>query len=259
MIGSMIACFEALAFSSMLAASVAGALTLAAAFSLTDNPSLVAAGLAFSGTLAVYNLDRLRDLERDRRLSPRRSVFVSDHRTALIGLLVLGAGAATAFAWRAGPAAAALCAAVLLPALFHRRIKRHPGVKAAYVTTAWVGVVVGLPALEALAAPLGAPGGGRIALIACVYGSAIGANLIASNERDSAELSGAQRAIWGARGLAALGVLIALAGPPALRTLACIPLAQLASLTGFRGGERRRLIVIDGALLLGALAALSLQ
>ena len=95
-----------------------------------------------------------------------------------------------------------------------------------------------------------------MARVAFGFGAAIGANLIASNTR--AGESPPTRTLWRARGLAAVGVLIALVGPPPLRALACVPLAQFASLMGFRGGERARLLGIDGSLLLGALAVLVL-
>lgn len=265
MSGFLMRGLEALAFSSILPACVAGALTLAAALSLVDNSagSQLVAGLAFAGTLVVYNVDRLRDLERDWRSSPLRSAFVSRHRAQLIGLVIIAGSAAATLGWQAGPAAIGLCAAVFVPALFHRRIKRqHPSAKAAYVTTAWVAAVVGLPALSAmsaLTAPPGAQLAGRIALIAGVYAAAIGANLIASNLRDTETARSSPGAVWRARGFAVVGVLIALAGPPSLRVLAWVPLAQLAGLTGFRGGERARLLVIDSSLLVGALAVLALK
>lgn len=280
MSGVVMRCLDALAFSSILVASIAAALTLAAALSLVTNSSAgqLAAALAFAGTLVVYNVDRLRDLERDRRSWPRRSAFVSRHRRPLSGLIILAAGAAAVLGWRAGPAAVGLCGAVLVPALFHRRIKQHSVIKTGYVTVAWVAVLVGLPVLSMvssfpplpiLLAPsattplptlmgsLDIPHAGRLALIACVYGAAIGANLIASNARAGNRPS--MRALWGARGLAAVGVLTALAAPSPLRALACVPLAQLASLIGFRGGERARLLLVDGALLLGALGVLALR
>jgi hypothetical protein len=267
MIASALASLEALAFSAVLPASVAGALVMAAGFSLVGEALYFSAGMAFAGTLVVYNVDRLRDLERDRRASPRRSEFVSRHRHMLVGLVALGSAGAAVLGWRAGPATALLCASVLLPALLHRRIKHHPDAKALYVTAAWVTVTVGLPGIralqvrvpDALASELSLVGdvGGRIALIACIYAAAIGANLIASNVREDGDQTAGRRAVWRARGLAAIGVLIAIAAPPPLGALGWIPLAQLAGLIAFRVEERTRLIVVDGCLLLGALAALA--
>ena len=39
-----------------------------------------AAALAFAGTLAVYNVDRLRDVERDERAAQRSSVGLADEQ-----------------------------------------------------------------------------------------------------------------------------------------------------------------------------------
>ena len=274
MIAAIIAGLEVLAFSSVLAAGVAGALSLATGFVLLDRGLPLAAGLAFAGTLVVYNVDRLRDLERDERASPRRSAFVGAHRRALLGLIAIAGGCSGLLAWRVGLPAVALCAAVLLPSLFHRRIKRHPAVKAAYVTAAWVAVTVGLPALVALASS--DPAGGQfdrmdrmnraetgfamlVASVAAIYAAAIGANLVASNARDFQHLAGVRFAVWGARGLAASGVVMALAGPAATRQLVWIPLAQLAGILHSADGERDRLLRVDGLLLLGALAPLALR
>ena len=143
---------------------------------------------------------------------------MSTHHDKLVGLAVLGAIGALALGWQAGPWAAALCGAVLLPALFHRRIKNRAGTKVLYVTAAWVAVVVGLPALEVGAVDATF----RIGLIACVYTTAIGANLIASNVPRAEDRTRGQAAtaIWAARGLAGVGAVVALLALPTLAALA---------------------------------------
>ena len=112
MIAAVLASVEALAFSAVLPASVAGTLVMVAGFSLVGEALYLSAGLAFAGTLVVYNVDRLRDLERDRRSSPRRSAFVSQHSSLLVGLVVLGSAAAAVMSWQVGLAAASPCAVV---------------------------------------------------------------------------------------------------------------------------------------------------
>ncbi|MCH2187343.1 hypothetical protein MK280_15910, partial [Myxococcota bacterium] len=68
---------EILAFSALWTALAAGALTWAGGIFLlppAGPPRLtIACGLAFAGTLAVYGVDRLRDVDRDHENSPRRS------------------------------------------------------------------------------------------------------------------------------------------------------------------------------------------
>ena len=135
--------------------------------------------------------------------------------------------------------------------LFHRRLKAsQPGGAVFYVTGAWVAVVVGLPA-----ASLGASPGAVLAATGAL-GPAIAANLLASELRGHAQDEPARRRLRAGQWLAVAGCLAALAHP-STRPLAPVPLCAWASLAGFRTSERYALIVLDGALLLGALAALA--
>ena len=59
-----------------------------------------------------------------------------------------------------------------------------------------------------------------------------------------------------ARALATLGIVLGALAPPPVRALAAVPAATLASLLRFRPSERYGLIVVDGALLAGALVAI---
>ena len=61
---------DAVVFSSLWLALTAAALLVAASGALGATADPRAVGLAFFGTLVIYNLDRLRDLERDRATSP---------------------------------------------------------------------------------------------------------------------------------------------------------------------------------------------
>jgi len=104
-----------------------------------------AVGLAFCGTLVVYNVDRLRDLDRDRATAPARSAFVTRHGAGL-ALLTVAAGLLSAgFAVAAGPRALLVLAPIFGLGLLHRRLKHVTFAKSAYITAAWVGVAVGLP------------------------------------------------------------------------------------------------------------------
>ena len=55
------------------------------------------------------------------------------------------------------------------------------------------------------------------------------------------------------------GEAVALMGPAPIRSLAVIPAAQALVLGLFQPGERYGLIVVDGALLVGAICALALS
>ena len=52
---------------------------------------VAAAGAPALGTFIIYNLDRLRDVDRDRTTSPERTAFVETHRSGLTRAVVLAA------------------------------------------------------------------------------------------------------------------------------------------------------------------------
>jgi len=250
---------DALLFSSAGAAAVAFALTLAASPALGVRPHPAVLGLAFAGTLLVYNVDRLRDLQDDRLTAPERSAFVRKHGGGLAALAALAGLAAGGFALALGPIAWVLCGTALALGLLHRRLKHLPGLKTLYVTGAWLAVVVGLPALtDGPASPLRA----SIAWVSVVYGLSIGPNLMVSNLRDSENRAAraSPRAVLRLAGaIAACGLALALLAPGAIRPLACVPLAELGALACYRTSERYGLAVVDGALALGGLAAFALS
>jgi 4-hydroxybenzoate polyprenyltransferase len=244
---------DALLFSSLWVAAAAAALTGAVAAALGGGSAWGPLLLAFGGTLAVYDLDRLRDLERDRASAPARSAFVERHRSVLIALCAAGAALGAVGAWLCGPRALLPLAPALPLALAHRRLKRLWMAKALYVTTGWLLVVVGVPALAARAP------GRAVAWAAALLGLAIFANAIASNVRDAeaaAAVLGGERPLRAARACAAASVAAGVLAPPAIRPLGLVGAATLAALLGFRRSERYGLAVVDGALLAGALAAL---
>ncbi len=243
---------DACVFSSLWLAAAAGALAAAAsrAMGVPVDPRAVA--LAAAGTLVVYNIDRLRDVERDRSTSPRRTEFVERHRRALIVLTASAALASAGLALAAGPGVVVLLLPVLTAGLLHRRLKRFALAKPLYVVAAWLAVVVGLPWVLA-STPR------HVGWALLVVGAAILANAIASNVRDreaGAALIGTARALALARGAALVGVVAAVVAPALLRPLVVLPAAVLATLLLFRPTERYGLAVVDGALLAGALLAL---
>ncbi|MCA9512339.1 MAG: hypothetical protein KC560_16640, partial [Myxococcales bacterium] len=92
------AALDAIVFSSAWTGAAAVALTAAAARALGVEAPPAALALAFGGTLVVYTVDRLRDLERDRLTSPARSAFVARHRGALAAAVAIAAAASGAAA-----------------------------------------------------------------------------------------------------------------------------------------------------------------
>lgn len=277
-----------IAFSNLLPATIAAVLTLAASRALGGGDHLAAARplawatLAGCGAFVIYGVDRLRDTRRDASTSPLRTAFVDRHRHWLAAAVALAAGGLALGLARSPARVGLLCLAVGAVGLLHRRLKHFvpfagraagraepasralsgPGAvsgtdsrstfKALYVSLAWVAICVGVPWLEA--------GGGRPGAIAGVLLAALFANLVASNLRDDEAplLAGPpQRTLMAARGAALAGALLAGLGPDGLTPLIWIPLAEWGALAAFRRSERYGLLVVDGALLVGALASLA--
>ena len=203
---------DALAFSSLWVAAAAASLAAASSRSFGGAPRPALLAFVFAGTLAVYSVDRLRDVARDRVTAPARSAWVERHRSGVAGMAAIAALVAGVCGLALGPVAVAT--AVLAGGLgaFHRRLKHVPFAKAPYVSAAWVAVTVVLPA--ALARPLPP----SAALGCALAGSAAG-----------------------------------LLAPRPQRALASVAIATAAALLAFRPGERYGLLVLDGALALGAL------
>ena len=243
---------EALAYSSVWVALAAGALCAAAAEAMAGKAHGMASALAICGTLVIYNLDRLRDLERDHTTAPLRSAFVSRHRSLLIGLTSLAALASAVLGALLGSRAIAALLPVLLLGLLHRRLKSLSYAKPFYIALAWVVVTVMLPAVL-----LDVPG--RASWVAGIFGLTILANVIACNLRDGEAASAALGAgvpLRLARLTASAGLLTAFLAPDFVRPLALVPLLTLGALLPFDPGERYGHLVVDGALLVGATAAL---
>ncbi len=241
---------DPLLFSSLWMALAAGVLTLASAASM-DVSGAAAPGLVFFGILLVYNLDRLRDVERDRATSPERSRFIENHRSALWAITVCSAAGASVILWTA-PVRVWMIALVVLGLGFgHRRFKHLPYLKESYLTMAWLAGIVGLP--------LAFHGGGSNPVWTLVaLAPPLLANDLAASARDREGLAlnlGAPRALALARGLALLGIGACLLAPTPVRPLLAVSLAMGMSLVSPRPGEHYGFAVVDGALLAGGLVA----
>jgi 4-hydroxybenzoate polyprenyltransferase len=242
----------ALAFSAVWIAAAAGALAAAASRAMGLEPRAAVLGLVVAGTLAVYELDWLRDLDRDRGTAPRRSAFVERHRRSLGVAAALAGVVSLGFAAHLGADAVVVLAPALVLGLVHRRIKHVPYTKAGYLTAAWTLAVVGLPAVVGRRPA-------HVAMVTAIVGTSLLANAIAASARDreaGARRLGESVALRLGRLSAGVGVGLALLAPPGLRALGWIPAATLAALLGHRPGEWYGLVVLDGALLAGALLAL---
>jgi 4-hydroxybenzoate polyprenyltransferase len=248
-----LAAIDALLWSSVWLAAAAAVLTAAGARSLGLEPAPALLGLAFGGTLVVYVVDRLRDLERDRVRAPARAAFVERNRGRLLTLAAAGGALAGACALSLRPEPLLLTAGVAALGFAHRRLKGWLLVKPAYLTFAWTAVPIGLPAAQDPAAQ-------HVAPAAFVVGAAVLANVALSNLRDGEGLVarlGPRRTFGVTGAILVAGLVGALVAPPPVRPLAALPIAMGVALLGFRPSERYGAGVVDGALLVGALLALA--
>jgi hypothetical protein len=245
---------DALVFSSLWIAAAAGALVAAASRAMETAIHPEAVGLAFAGTLVIYNIDRLRDLHRDRHASRDRSAFVAEHEVGLIGLCGAAALAALYFGVRAGWPATAMLLPVLGMGLLHRRLKHLENAKILYIAASWTCVGFGLPAVLA-------PDAQNLHWVASIVAATMLANVIAFNvreERARIERVSRWRGLQAARVCAGIGVLLGALAPSPSGALVAIPLATLLALAGYRSTERFGLVFVDGALLVGSLIAIAL-
>lgn len=249
---------DGLAYSSGLAALVGGAMTWAAGRTLAAPHVPRDAALVACGAFLIYNVDRLRDLARDRRSSPVRTAFILRNRSRLVAATgIVGVVLVALLAAAPGPSVA-LCLAVGSIGLLHRRLKQDVRFKVAYVAAAWTAACVGLPWLARGGAD--DEGRGAVAWSLLFVGAALTANLIAANLRDGKRgaASGSPDAgLALARSVTIAAVSIAGLAPEDVAPLAWIPAAEAAALWFHRESERFAHLAVDGALLLGALMAIA--
>ena len=245
------------AFSSGLAAAIGASLTLVAARALEAPGSRLWALLAASGTFIVYNLDRLRDVEQDRKSSPLRTAYIERNRERLYVAVGFAALALAAGLLNTPIPVIALLAVIGSIGLFHRRLKGFTQLKAAYVSVAWAAACIGMPWI-ASGRDLGAG-----AWISAILLPTLAANLVASNLGDEGfgdlDVDDSPRHrildLRSARAFCAFALVVALVAPADFRPLLWIPVCEGIALAGYRPEELYRAIVVDGAILLGALAS----
>ena len=242
---------DALVWSSAWVAAAAAAMTGASSLALGHEPAPAVLLLAVAGTLVVYTIDRLRDVERDRDTSPERATFVERHRHWLVTQTAVAAILAAAAGWAAGWRVVALAAGVAALGLFHRRLKRFAWAKPAYLTGAWTAVCAGFPAAHA-----GTWEG--LLPVAVAIGATVQANVALSNLRDDEALAarlGQRRVLGIASGFLLMALAAAWLGGPSTRPLAALPLLGLGPVLFFRPSERYGAVIVDGALVVGGAIA----
>ncbi len=245
-----------LLFTSLWISTAAAALATAVSHVVLGapaSPRLIA--LIFCGTLSLYNLDRLLDLARDAHTSPERSRFIRENFLELTFLAISAGSISAVLALHFGKSILLICAGVFLLGLLHLRWKQNPYCKSAYLTFAWLLIVVGLPVIvyihhpnghAALLIPTVSLPIVKIILCIAILAPALFANAIVFGEYTTAARN---TPFCIAKVMTLIGVAAAILAPRPLHWLLLVPLATLLAIIEFRSDEYYSLFVIDGALL----------
>lgn len=238
-------------------AAVAAGLPLAVARALGVDLRPSVLGLAVTGSLGVYLLDRLHDRHADRIVHARRARRFHRHRRAIGGAAAALVSVAVLLGLRQPPAVIALLAAVVVLAAAHRALKDRAWVKPIYVAGSWLAVTVGISLLEA---GRSTPAAARASVLG-VVGLSLVANVLAcdAGDREAEARRGGPRSIWWLARISALVALaLSLATDGAAHTLWPVPAAVLVSLLPYRPDPDWTASAVDAALAVGALTSLLL-
>lgn len=245
---------EALGHANGVVAAAAALLAAAASRAMGLAPDPVVLLLAAAGTLAIYGLDRLRDVARDRVTAPQRTAFVEAHRRGIAVLAALAGSVAVLAGLFAGWRMVGVAAVVAAFGLAHRRLKQRIFAKPVYLVFAWTLVAVGFPLARD-------PSGRHAPLVAAIVALTVWSNVILSNLKDAegaAAYFGATRARRVALAACGFAAVLALLGPASVAGLTTLPAAMALAVLGYRRSESYAALGIDGALAAGAAIALLL-
>ena len=137
---------EALAYTGTIAAMLALSLAIFTFLFLGTGINYILLVLIFCGTLVIYNLDHLKDIDSDKTTNPKRVNFILSNKLLIyfiIGVSVVLSLLAVYFL------GTHLVPLIILPFLFglmHRIIKNSPVFSAVYITLSWLMITVYLPA-----------------------------------------------------------------------------------------------------------------
>ncbi len=203
------------------------------------SPSYEILFLIFVGTLTVYNLDHLSDLNADRVTNPLRYRFIMSNLGKVFLLTRVSVLLSFVLVVEVGVGKILFLFPVFLFGIFHNKLKGNTFFSASYITISWIVVVIIFPATingkfwESL--PMG-----------CVVGTALFANAYACGLREG---QAAHTTIPKVPILVAIsGVILGLLFSR-LKQLIAIPAVTAATLFLFEEDELFETMYLDGALL----------
>ncbi len=142
----IISLIESLAYTGTIAAMLAVSLAIFTFLFLGTDINYILIVLIFCGTLVIYNLDHLKDINSDKNTNPKRVNFIIRNKRLIYLITGLSMILSLLAVYNLG---IKLLPIILLPFLLgimHRIIKNSPLFSAVYITLSWLMITVYLPA-----------------------------------------------------------------------------------------------------------------
>ena len=137
---------EALAYTGTIAAILAVSISIFVFLFLGSGINYILLVLIFCGTLVIYNLDHLKDIESDKTTNPKRVKFISGNKFLIYSIIGISFALSVSAVYFLGTHLVPLIILPFLFGLFHRIIKNSPAFSAVYITLSWLMITVYLPA-----------------------------------------------------------------------------------------------------------------
>ncbi len=145
----LIRIIEFLGYTGSIAAMLATALAIYTFIFLNTGINYMLLVLIFCGTLVIYNIDHLRDVNFDQATNPQRVNFIIHNKSLIYLLTGLSILVSILTIYYLGFNILPILVIPFIFGLLHRRIKSNPLISATYITLSWLIVTVWLPAYVA--------------------------------------------------------------------------------------------------------------
>jgi len=237
---------ESLAYSGSIAALLASSITIFTMIFLDTGINYILLVLIFSGTFTVYNIDHLRDLDKDNQTNPKRVKFIKDNKTLILILTTISFMISCSVIFLTGFEILYFLILPFLLGILHRRLKWVPLTAAFYITLSWLTVTVLLPAYSVNKVP-------HVILLSSILGIILFFNAYSSSLRYKFYAMKYVRYML----YLSLGVILVVLGLRG-KYLGIIPLAFFTTmaLTNFMEDEDYEDIFFDGLQLSGAILSI---
>ena len=135
-----------LAYTGIIAATLAASLTLLTFTFLNTGVNSILLTLIFFGTLTIYNIDHLRDLNYDESTNPQRVKFIKYNKFLIYFIITLSFIICIVSVFKIDFKIIPILVIPFVLGLLHKRLKSNSIFSAIYITSSWLIVTVFLPA-----------------------------------------------------------------------------------------------------------------